>query len=108
MSDFFPDPKSSGGRVKVELDLSIYTTKAALKTAAGVHTSKFAKKVDLAKLKSNADKVDIDKLKDVPVNLSNLKSKLDKLDFDKLAPVPADLSNLSDVIKVDVVKKRCI
>ena len=44
----------------------------------------------------------------MPVNLSNLKSKLDKLDFDKLAPVPADLSNLTDVIKIDVVKKRCI
>ena len=34
--------------------------------------SKFATKVDLANLKSNADKLDIDKLKNVPSNLSNL------------------------------------
>ena len=33
--------------------------------AAGVDTSKFGKKVDLANLKSNVDKLDIDKLKKV-------------------------------------------
>ena len=37
-------------RVKVELDLSNYETKADLKNAAGVDTLKFAKKVDLANL----------------------------------------------------------
>ena len=37
------------------------------------------KKVDLANLQSNVDKLDIDKLKNVPTNLSNLKSKVDKL-----------------------------
>ena len=63
------------------------------------------KKVDLASLKSNADKLDIDKLKNVPTNLNNLKSKVDKLDVDKLVPVPVDLSKLSDVVKNDVVKK---
>ena len=47
----------------VELDLSNYATKADLKTVAGVDTSKFAKKVDLANLKSNVDILDIDKLK---------------------------------------------
>ena len=60
--------------MKVELDLSHYTTKADLKNAAGVDTSKFAKKVDLASLKSNVEKLDIDKLKIVPSNLNNLKS----------------------------------
>ena len=105
MSEFFPEPKFSWGRVKVELDLSNYATKADLKNAAGVDTSKFAKKVDLANLKSNVDKLDIDKLKNVPTNLSNLKSKVDKLDVDKLVPVPVDLSKLSDVVKNDVVKK---
>ena len=60
--------------MKVELDLSDYTTKADLKNAAGVDTSKFAKKVDLASLKSNVEKLDIDKLKIVPSNLNNLKS----------------------------------
>ena len=58
-------PKFFGRRVKLELDLSIYTTKADLKNAAGVNTSKAAKKFDLTNLKSNVDKKDIDKLKDV-------------------------------------------
>ena len=56
MSEYFPEPKSSGGRVKVKLNLSNYATKADLKSATGVDTSKSAKKVDLAHLKSDADK----------------------------------------------------
>ena len=71
MSKDFPQPKSLGGRVKVELDLPKYTTKADLKNVTGVDTSKFAKKVDLANSKSNVDKLDIDKLKNVPYNLSS-------------------------------------
>ena len=90
MSEYFPEPKSSGGRVKVELDLSNYATKADLKNATGVAKSKFAKKVHLANLKSDVDKLDIDKLKNVPTNLSNLKSKVDKFDADKSTPVPVD------------------
>ena len=42
------------------------------------------KKINLANLKSDVDKLDIDKLKNVPTNLSNLKTKVDKLDVDKL------------------------
>ena len=103
--EYFSEPKSSGGRVKVELDLSNYATKADLKNATGVDTSKFAKKVDLASLKSNVDKLDIDKLKNVPTNLNNLKSKVDKLDVDKLMPVTVSLSKLRDLVKNDVVKK---
>ena len=75
MSEYFPEPKSLAGRVKVELDLSNYATNANLKNATSVDTSKFAKKVDLANLKSNVDKLGIDKLKNVPTNLSNLKSR---------------------------------
>ena len=91
--------------MKVELDLSNYATKAGLKTATGVNTSKFSKKVDLANLKSNVNKLDIDTLKNFPTNLSNLKSKVDELDVDKLVPGPIDLSKLSNVVKNDVVKK---
>ena len=83
MSEYFPERKSLRVRVKVELDLSNCATKADLKTATGVDTSKFSKKVDLANLKCHVDKLDIDKLKYVPANLSNLKSKVDKLDVDK-------------------------
>ena len=52
-----------------------------MKNAAGVDTSKFAEKVDLPNLKSNVDKLDIDKIKNVLANLSNLKTKADKLDY---------------------------
>ena len=38
-------------------------------------------------------------------NLANLKTEVDKLDIDKLVPVPFDLSKISDVVKNDVVKK---
>ena len=61
------------------------------------------KKTDLASLKSDVDKLDIDKLKNVPANLSNLKSKVDKLDVDKLLPVPVGLSKLTDVVKNHVI-----
>ena len=47
----------------------------AKKNATGIDTPKFAKKVDLASLKSQVDKLDIDNLKNVPTNLRNLKSK---------------------------------
>ena len=70
MSKHFPKPKSLGANVKVELDLSNYTTKADLKNLIGVDTSDFVKKADLANLKSDVDKLDIDKLKSVPTNIS--------------------------------------
>ena len=61
--------------MKVELDLSYYATKSDLKNATGVDTLDFAKKTDLAKLKSDVDTLHIDKLKDEPSNLSNLRSR---------------------------------
>ena len=72
--------------------MSNYTIKTDLKKATGVDTSDFAKKTNLANLKSDLEKLDIDKFKNVPSNLSNLKCKLDKLDVYKLVPVPLDLS----------------
>ena len=72
MNRFFPEVKSSGGRVKVEVDLSNYGTKADLvQNATGVDTSVFAKKADLANLKS-----DVDKFKNVPSGLNSLKDLL--------------------------------
>ena len=105
MSDFFSKPKLLGANTKVELDLSIYKTKADLKNAGGVDTSDFANKTDLANLKSVVDQLDTDKLKNVPSNLSNLKSTVDKLDIWKLETTSVDLSKLSNVVKNDVVKK---
>ena len=88
--------------MKVELDLSNYATKAH---STDVDTSIFAKKVDLANSKSNVDKLEIDKLKNVPSNLEVLKSKADSLDVDKLVSVPVDLSKLSNVVKMMFLKK---
>ena len=105
MSEYFPKPNSLGANIKVDLDLSNYATKIDLKDATGVDTSSFAKKTDLANLKSDVDKLDSNKLKNVPTNLNNLKSKVDKLDIDKLLPVSVDLNKLSNVVKSDVVRK---
>ena len=83
MSQYFPPYRSFGGNVKVELDLSSYETKTGLKIVTHVDVSSFA-------LKSN---------------LASLKTEVEKLDIDKLVPVPAELSKLSDVVKNGVVKK---
>ena len=70
--------------MKLELDLSNYARKTDFKKPTVVDTSSFAKKTDLDSLKSDVDKLDIDKLKNVPTIFNNLKSKVDKLDVDKL------------------------
>ena len=57
-------------------------------------------KNDLANLRSDVDKLDIDQIKNVPNDLSNLKNKVDKL-----VPVPVAFSKLSDVVKNNVVKR---
>ena len=87
MSQNFPKPLISiGGNVNVKVDLSNYATKTVLKNITHIDTSSFALKT----------------------NLANLKTEVDKLDIEKLAPVPVDLSKLSDVVKNDVVKKNCV
>ena len=42
----------------------------------------------------------------IKTSLASLKTEVDKLDIDKLVPVPVDLSKLRDVVKNDVVKKN--
>ena len=84
MSQYFPKPfRSFGENMNVKVDLSNYATKTDLKNVTHVDTSSFALKT----------------------NLANLKTEVDKLDIDKLVPVPVDLSKLSDVVKNDVAKK---
>ena len=75
MSEYFPELESLG-KVKVELDLSNYSTKTDFKNATRINTSSFAKKVDLASLKPNIDKLDTGKLKNVLTKLKNLKNKV--------------------------------
>ena len=84
MSQYFPKPFRSFGRnINAKVDLCNYATKTDLKNVTHVDTSSFALKT----------------------NLAGLKTEFDKLDIDKLAPVPVDLSKLSDVVKNYVVKK---
>ena len=92
-------------KVKVELGLLDYATvKADSKNAIGVDTSDFAKKTDLTDLKSDVDKLDNDKLKNVPSGLSSLKSKVYKLGISKLEIAPVDLTMLHDAVKNEVAK----
>ena len=57
------------------MDSSNYVTKADLKSTTGIDISKLAPKSDLVSLKAEVEKLDIDKLKNVPTNFSNLKSR---------------------------------
>ena len=84
MSQYFPKSFTSfGGNINVKVDLSNYVTKTDLKNWMHVDTSSFALKT----------------------NLASVKTEVDKLDIDKLVPVPVDLSKLSDVVENDVYDK---
>ena len=84
MSQYFPKPyEAFSWDFNVKVDLSNYATKADIKNISHVDTSSFALKT----------------------NLANLKTEVDKLDINKLATVPVDLNKLSNVVKNDLVKK---
>ena len=87
--------------------MSNFAAKVDLKNIAGVDTWDFAKKIDLANLKSEVDKLDtlFINWEKVLTGLVSLKSKVDKLDVAKLVPVLVNLTKLSDIVKNDVVKK---
>ena len=69
----------------------------------GVDTSDLAAKKGFIVLKVEFEKLDINKLTNVPTSLNNLKTKVNDLDVDKLKTVPADLKKLGDVVD-NVVK----
>ena len=83
ISQYFPKPyEPFGGDVNVKVGLSNYATKSDIKNIKHIDTSSFALKT----------------------NLASLKTEVDKLDIDKLVPAPVDLSKLSDAVKNDVAK----
>ena len=85
MSQYFPKPyEPFGGDINVKVDLSNYATKTDIKNISHVGTSSFTLKT----------------------NLASLKTEIDKLNIDKLVPVLVDLSKLSDAVKNGVVKKH--
>ena len=64
MSQYFPKPyEQLGGDINLKVDLSNYVTKTNIKNISHVDTSNFALKADSASLKTEVDKLDIDKLK---------------------------------------------
>ena len=83
MSQYFPPYGSSSKNIKVELNLSNYATKKDINDITYVDVSGYASKTNSAALKTEADKIDTDKLK----------------------TVLADLAKLCNVVKNDVVKK---
>ena len=72
MSTCYPPYKNSSKNIKVELDLTNYTTKDDVKNITHVDVSSYASKTNLAALKSEVDKIDVDKLKTVPDDLAKL------------------------------------
>ena len=70
MSQYFPKPFKSpfGDSIKVKINLSNYATKRDIKNISHVDTSGFALKTNLASLKTEVDKLDIDKLAPVSVD----------------------------------------
>ena len=97
---YYPKPDSHiRDKIKVVLDLSNYATKKELDHATGIDSSDLATKKGFIALKAEVDKLDINKLVNVPTSLNNLKTKVDDLDVGKLKPVPADLKKISELIK---------
>ena len=72
-----------GGDINVKLDLQNYATKTDIKNTTGNDISKIALKSNLANLKAEVDKIDVDKLRTVPVDLSKLRNVINNV-FKKL------------------------
>ena len=69
MHQYFPKPyEPFGGDINVKVDLSNYATKTDIKDIAHIDTSRFALKSNLASLKTEVDKSDIDELGPVSVD----------------------------------------
>ena len=83
---YYPPYKSFSNNIKVELDLTNYATKIDLNNIFHVDTSSFSSKTNLAALKTEVDKIDVEKLKTTPV----------------------DLAKLTNTVKNDLVKKLII
>ena len=77
MSQYVPKPHEPfRGDIKVKVDLSNYLNKNLYRNNRN-DISKLAAKSDLASLKPEVDKLDIHKLKTVPIDLSTLSNTVD-------------------------------
>ena len=77
MTQYYPPYRSSSNNIKVKLDLINYATKTDLKNITHVDVSSFASKTNLAALKTEVGKIDVDKLKTTPVDLAKLTNAIE-------------------------------
>ena len=113
MSTYYPPYKSSSSNIKVELDLTNYATKTDLKNITHTDVSSFASKTNLAALKTEVDKINVDKLKTIPDDLAKLSNvvknevvkKTDTLD-DKIDKKIPDASGLATKSSVTILVKN--
>ena len=117
MAAYYPPYKSSSNNVKVELDLTNYATKTDLKNITHADVSSFASKTNLAALKTEVDKIDIDKLKTAPTDLAKLTNAIEnnevkKTDYNtKVTSIEAQIAgltkntvdNLADIMKLKAI-----
>ena len=117
MTAYYPPYKSSSNNVKVELDLTNYTTKTDLKNITHVDVSSFGSKTNLAALKTEVDKIDVDKLKTTPIDLDRLRNLVKndvvkKTDYNtKVTSIEAQIAgltkntvdNLADITKLKAI-----
>ena len=113
-SQYFPPYNISSGNIKVELDLANYATKDDVKNITHVDVSSYASKTNLAALKTEVDKIDVDKLKTVPDDLTKLTNvvkneTVKKTDFSddndvKKTKLSADANALDD--EIDKIDKK--
>ena len=76
---YYPPYKSSSNNIKVELDLTNYAIKTDLKNVTHVDKPVNAGKTNLAALKTEVDKIDVDKLKTTPVDLAKLTNAVEHI-----------------------------
>ena len=117
MSTYYPPYKSSGQNVKAELDLTNYATKTDLKSITHVDVSSYTSKTNLAALKSEVDKIDVDKLKTTPTDLAKLSNPfkndvVKKTDYNtKVTGIEAQIAGLTKNTVdnlADITKRKAI
>ena len=106
MSQYFPKPyEPFAGDINVKVKLSNYIMKTNLKNVSHVDVSSFALKSNLACLKNEVDKLDIDKLTSAPIDLAKFSNVVkndivEKTEYDKL------VANVDNMDTTNFVKKK--
>ena len=117
MSTYYPPYKSSSQNIKVELDLANNATKDDVKNITHVDVGSFASKTNLAALKTEVDKIDVDKLKRAPVDLAKSSNVVNndvvkKIDYNtKVTSIESQIAglikntvdNLADITKLKAI-----